>query len=40
MMILSQIQFTRQQTEQIEELRGQTGATHTNLVRLAVDCYL
>ena len=36
----TQIQFTRQQIEQLDELRRQTGATRTELVRRAVDYYL
>ena len=40
MMIKAQIQFTRQQMEQLEELRRQTGATRTELVRRAVDYYI
>ena len=32
-----QIQFIRQQIEQVDELRSQTGATRTELVRRAVD---
>ena len=37
MMKKAQIQFTRQQIEQVDELRRQTGATRTELVRRAVD---
>ena len=40
MMIKAQIQFTRQQMEQLDELRRQTGATRTELVRRAVDYYI
>ena len=40
MMIKAQIQFTIQQMEQLEELRRQTGATRTELVRRAVDYYM
>lgn len=40
MLIKAQIQFTRQQIEQLDELRQQTGATRTELVRRAVDYYL
>ena len=36
----TQIQFTRQQIEQLDELRRQTGATRTELVRRAADYYL
>ena len=39
MMKKTQIQFTRQQVEQLDELRRQTGATRTELVRRAVDYY-
>ena len=37
MMKKAQIQFIRQQIEQVDELRRQTGATRTELVRRAVD---
>jgi len=37
MLIKEQFQFTEQQVEQLDELRRQTGATRTELVRRAVD---
>ena len=37
---IAQIQFTNQQLEQLEDLRGQTGLTRTELVRGAVDFYV
>ena len=37
MMKKAQFQFTRQQDEQVDKLRRQTGATRTELVRRAVD---
>ena len=37
MMKKEQIQFIRQQIEQLDELRRQTGATRTESVRLATD---
>ena len=40
MLIKAQIQFTKQQIEQLDELRRQTGATRTELVRRAVDYYI
>lgn len=40
MMMKTQIEFTIQQIEQLDELRQQTGATHTEPVRGAVDCYV
>ena len=40
MFIKAQIQFTKQQIEQLDELRRQTGATRTELVRRAVDYYI
>ena len=40
MLIKAQIQFPRQQIEQLNELRRQTGASRTELVRRAVDYYL
>ena len=40
MMFKAQIQFTRQQSQQLEELKQQTGATRTELVRRAVDYYV
>ena len=39
MMIKAQIQYTRQQIEQLDELEQHTGATRTELVRRAVDYY-
>ena len=39
-MLKAQIQFTRQQIGQLDDLRRQTGATRTELVRRAVDYYL
>ena len=39
MLIKAQIHFTKQQIEQLDELRRQTGATRTELVRRAVDYY-
>ena len=36
----AQIQFTRKQIEQLDELRRQTGTTRTELVRRAVDYYM
>ncbi len=39
-LIKAQIQFTKQQIEQLDELRRQTGATRTELVRRAVDYYM
>ena len=38
MMIKQPIQFTRQQMEQLDKLKRQTGGTRTELVRRAVDC--
>ena len=40
MMKKAQIQFTKQQIEQLDELRRQTGATRTELVRRAVDFFI
>ena len=40
MLIKAQIQFTKQQIEQLDELRRQTGATRTELVRRAVDFFI
>ena len=40
MLIKAQIQFIKQQIEQLEELRRQTGATRTELTRRAVDYYV
>ena len=40
MLVKAQIQFTKQQIEQLDELRRQTGATRTELVRRAVDYYI
>ena len=40
MLIKAQIQFTKQQIEQLDDLRRQTGATRTELVRRAVDYYI
>lgn len=37
MLVNAQIQFTKKQMEQLEDLRRQTGATRTELVRRAVD---
>lgn len=39
-MIKAQIQFTRQQMEQLDKLRRKTEATRTELVRRAVDYYM
>ncbi len=36
----TQIQFTRQQIEQLDELRWQIGATRTELVRRTVDYFI
>ncbi|MDE0142746.1 MAG: ribbon-helix-helix protein, CopG family [Caldilineaceae bacterium] len=40
MLIKAQIQSTRQEIEQLDELKRQTGATRTELVRRAVDYYI
>ena len=40
MLIKAQIQFTKQQIELLDELKRQTGATRTELVRRAVDYYI
>lgn len=40
LMTKAQIQFTRQQVEQLDELRRQTGASRTELVRRAVDYFI
>lgn len=40
MKIKAQSQFTKQQIKQLDELRRQTGATRTELVRRAVDYYI
>lgn len=40
MLINAQIQFTRQEIVQFDELLRQTGATRTKLVRRAVDYYI
>lgn len=40
MLINAQIQFTKQQIEQLDELRRQTSATCIDLVRRAVDYYI
>ena len=40
MLIKAQIQFTRQQIGQLDELRQQTGATRTELVRRAIYYYI
>ena len=37
---VAQIQFTRQQVEQLVDLKRQTGLTRTKLVRRAVDFYI
>ena len=37
---IAQIQFTKQQIEQLEDLKRQTGLTRTELVRRAVDYYV
>lgn len=36
MLIKAQIQFTKQQIEQLDELKRQTSSTRANLVRRAV----
>ncbi|MCY3992712.1 MAG: ribbon-helix-helix protein, CopG family [Caldilineaceae bacterium] len=40
MLIKAQIQFTRQQIDQLDELRRQTGETRTELVRRVVNYYI
>ena len=40
MLTKAQIQFTRRPIDQLDELRRQTGATRTELVRRAFDYYL
>ena len=39
MLIKAQIQFTKQQIEQLDELKRQTSSTRTNPVRRAVYYY-
>ena len=39
LLIKAQIQFTKEQIEQLDELRRQTGAVRTELVRRGVDYY-
>ena len=40
MLVEAQIQFTKRQIEELDELLQQTGATRTELIRRAVDYYL